>query len=178
MLEILVFEIWTSYPVGSCHLNDDFSCSPAEVSSIAAHHHSASLTVPQVDGGQQTLDIILKIVLFTFKNRCLLSQPIRPWSLVIEGGSLDSQNGYRVSFHDFMERFGILNKFVYSWMMCNTVFKISSKATEEVQRQRAGCATEQCASVQVDYLRRVPWRFFGKLVYDSCLLIAPGQTVK
>ncbi len=132
MLEVLVFEIWTSYPVGSCHLNDDFSCSPAEVSSIAAHHHSASLTVPQVDGGQQTLDIILKIVLFTFENRCLLSQPIRPWSLVIEGGSLDSQNGYRVSFHDFLERFGILNKFVDSWMMCDTVFKISSKATEEV----------------------------------------------
>lgn len=111
MLESFVFEILTpSYPVGSCHLHDDFSCSPAEVSSIAAHHHSASLTVPQVDGGQQTLDIILKIVLFTFENRCLLSQPIRPWSLVIEGGSLDSQNGYRVSFHDFLERFGIYKK--------------------------------------------------------------------
>lgn len=73
-----------TYPIGSRHLHNNLDCCSAEVSPIAAHHHGTSLTVPQVDGGQDTLNIILQIVLSALKYSGLLAQAISPRSLVVK----------------------------------------------------------------------------------------------
>ncbi len=81
-----------SYPVGSCHLHDHLDGSSAEVAAVAAHHHGAALPVPQVDGGQQALDVVLQVVLLPLEHRCLPPQPIGTGPLVVEGGGLDRQH--------------------------------------------------------------------------------------
>lgn len=78
-----------SYPVGSCHLHDHFGGSSAEVAAVAAHHHGAALSVPQVDGGQQALDVVLQVVLLALEHGRLPPQPVGPGPLVLEGGGLD-----------------------------------------------------------------------------------------
>lgn len=87
-----------SYPIGSCHLHYHLGGSSAEVAAVAAHHHGAALSVPQVDGGQHALDVVLQVVLLPLKHRCLPPQSIGTGPLVIEGGGLDRQhrNGARL----------------------------------------------------------------------------------
>lgn len=78
-----------AYPVGSCHLHDHLGGSPAEVAAVAAHHHGAALPVPQVDGRQQALDVVLQVILLPLEHRCLPPQPVGTGPLVLEGGGLD-----------------------------------------------------------------------------------------
>ena len=78
-----------SYPVSSCHLHDHLDGSSAEVAAVAAHHHGAALSVPQVDGGQQALDVVLQVVLLALEHRRLPPQPAGAGPLVVEGGGLD-----------------------------------------------------------------------------------------
>lgn len=78
-----------SYPIGSCHLHDHLNGGAAEVAAVAAHDHGASLTVSQVDGGQEALDVVLEVVLLALKQRRLPPQAAGTWPLVVEGGGLD-----------------------------------------------------------------------------------------
>lgn len=78
-----------AYPVGSCHLHYHLDGSSAEVAAVAAHHHGAALSVPQVDGGQHTLDVVLQVVLLPLEHCRLPPQPICTGPLVVEGGGLD-----------------------------------------------------------------------------------------
>jgi len=80
------------YPIGSCHLHDHLGGSWAEVAAVAAHHHGAALPVPQVDGGQHALDVVLQVVLLALEHRRLPPQPVGAGSLVVEGGGLDRQH--------------------------------------------------------------------------------------
>lgn len=77
------------YPIGSCHLHYHLDGSPAEVAAVAAHHHGAALSVPQVDGGQEALDVVLQVVLLSLKHRSLPPQPVGAGPLVLKGGGLD-----------------------------------------------------------------------------------------
>lgn len=78
-----------SYPIGSCHLHYHLGGSSAEVAAVAAHHHGAALSVPQVDGGQHALDVVLQVVLLGLEHRCLPPQPAGTGPLVVEGGGLN-----------------------------------------------------------------------------------------
>lgn len=78
-----------SYPIGSCHLHDHLSGGAAEVAAVAAHDHGASLAIPQVDGGQEALDVVLEVVLLALKHRRLPPQPAGAGPLVVEGGGLN-----------------------------------------------------------------------------------------
>ena len=86
---IMVPPLLPSYPVGSCHLHYQLGGGPAEVAAVAAHHHGAALPVPQVDGGQQALDVVLQVVLLPLEHRRLPPQPAGAGPLVVEGGGLD-----------------------------------------------------------------------------------------
>lgn len=88
-----------SYPVGSCHLHYHLGGSSAEVAAVAAHHHGAALSVPQVDGGQHALDVVLQIVLLPLEHRRLPPQPAGTGPLVVEGGGLDRHHRDRARLH-------------------------------------------------------------------------------
>lgn len=80
---------FSSHPVGSCHLHYHFNGSSAEVAAVAAHHHGTALPVPQVDGGQHALYVVLQVVLLSLEHRGLPPQPVGTGPLVVEGGGLD-----------------------------------------------------------------------------------------
>lgn len=88
-----------SYPVGSCHLHYHFDGGSAEVPAVAAHHHGAALAVPQVDGGQNTLNVILEVVLLALEHRCFLPQPVGTGPLIVERGGLDRHNRNGARLH-------------------------------------------------------------------------------
>lgn len=50
-------------PVRSCHLYNDPDSRLVEEASISPDHHRGSLAVPQVDGGEDTLDEVVQVVL-------------------------------------------------------------------------------------------------------------------
>lgn len=80
------------YPIRSCHLHYHLGGGSAEVAAVAAHHHGAALPVPQVDGGQHALDVVLQVVLLPLEHRRLPPQPVGAGPLVLEGGGLDRQH--------------------------------------------------------------------------------------
>lgn len=88
-----------SYPVGSGHLNYNLCSCSGEVASIAAHHHRASLAVPQVDGRQYTLDVVLQVVLLALEHSRLPPQPVGTGPLVIKRARLDRYHGNGVRLH-------------------------------------------------------------------------------
>lgn len=88
-----------SYPIGSCHLHYHLGGSSAEVATVAAHHHGAALPVPQVDRGQQALDVVLKVVPPALEHRRFPPQPTGAGPLVLKGGGLDRHHRDGVSLH-------------------------------------------------------------------------------
>lgn len=50
-------------PVRSCHLHNDRNSRSVEEASISTDHHRGALAVPQVDGGEDTLDEVVQVVL-------------------------------------------------------------------------------------------------------------------
>lgn len=90
-----------TYPICCSHLYDDLNCCPAEVSSVTAHNHCTSLTVPQVDGRQNTLDIVLQVVFLALEHCRLFPESISPWFLVIKRCCLDGNDRDRVGLHYF-----------------------------------------------------------------------------
>lgn len=88
-----------SYPVCSCHLHYHLDGSSAEVAAVAAHHHGATLSVPQVDGGQHALDVVLQVVFLPLEHRSLPPQSIGTGPLVLEGGGLDRHHRDRARLH-------------------------------------------------------------------------------
>lgn len=87
------------HPVGSCHLHYHLDGSSAEVTTVTAHHHGAALPVPQVDGGQHTLDVVLQVVLLPLEHRGLPPQSVGTGPLVVEGGGLDRYDRDGVRLH-------------------------------------------------------------------------------
>lgn len=50
-------------PVRSCHLHNDPNSRLVEEASISTDHHRGALAVPQIDGGEDTLDEVVQVVL-------------------------------------------------------------------------------------------------------------------
>lgn len=93
------FLLFHSYPIGSCHLHYHLSGSSAKVAAVAAHHHSAALPIPQVDRGQQALDVVLKVVPPAFEHSRFPPQPTGAGTLVFKGGGLDRHHRDGVRLH-------------------------------------------------------------------------------
>lgn len=49
-------------PICSCHLHNDPNSCLVEEATVSPHHHRGSLAVPQVNGGEDTLDEVVKVV--------------------------------------------------------------------------------------------------------------------
>lgn len=87
-------------PVGSCHLDNDIDGGSIEVASVSPHHHSGPLAVAQIDGGEYTLDKVVKVVPLGLEHVHLLPEAAGAWSLVWVGGGGQSQNLQR-TIHRF-----------------------------------------------------------------------------
>lgn len=92
-------------PIGSCHLHNDLNSRLVKEASISPHHHCGTLTVTEVNGGEDTLDEVVQIVPPGLEDMDLSSQTVGTRSLVSVRGCRDSQHSQRTVVHLCFEIF-------------------------------------------------------------------------
>lgn len=88
-------------PIGSCHLHNDLSSRSIEEASVSPHHHGWTLAIAQVNGREDTLDEVVKVVPSGLEHIDLFPQAVGAGSLVWVGGCRDSQDLQRAVVHCF-----------------------------------------------------------------------------
>lgn len=106
-------------PVRSCHLHNDPDSCLVEEASVSPDHHRGSLAVPQVDGGENTLDEVVQVVLPALEHIDRFPEATAAGPLVRVRGGGYGQHLQRTVVHCWRVRIQLCSSSMDSqWSFC------------------------------------------------------------